>query len=206
MKKLLVVIAVAMLGNFSAKAQEKGNIELGAALGVNLTNVSTSDSDISGDTKTGFYGAVSGEYYFSDRWGIKAKLVSDPKGWANDYLFVNYSLIKTDAKLNYVTIPVMANWHFGRNRNWYLNFGLYAGFLLMAKETALDTDLKDELKGTDFGLAAGIGYKFFINDNTKIYIEYAEQAGFVDIVKENEGDALRNSRSAFNVGVLFTLD
>lgn len=205
MKKLLVIIAVAMLGSFGAKAQEKGNIELGAALGVNLTNVST--GSVSGDTKVALYGGVSGEYYFSDRWGIKAKLVYDAKGWANGYLMTNFtSIATTDYKLNYVTIPVMANWHFGRNRNWYLNFGLYAGFLLSAKDSEFDMDLKDDFKGTDFGLAAGIGYKFFITDRTKIYIEYGEQVGFVDIAEENDGDALRNSRSAISVGVLFTLD
>ncbi len=205
MKKLLCIIAVAMLGIFGVYAQEEGNIELGASVGVNLANVTT--DDVSGDIKAGFNGAVSGEYYFSDRWGIKAKLVYDRKGWADGYLISDFNTITaTDYKLNYVTIPVMANWHFGGNRNWYLNFGLYAGFLLNAKDSEFDTDLKDYFKGADFGLAAGIGYKFFINDNTKIYIEYAEQAGFIDIAKGNDGDALKNSRTAFNVGVLFTLD
>lgn len=50
-----------------------------------------------------------------------------------------------------------------------------------------------------------IGYKFELNDKTKLFIEYDGQSGFTDIFKINNGDAVRNGRSSLNLGVLFNL-
>ena len=99
----------------------------------------------------------------------------------------------------------MANWHFGSNRDWYMNFGPYVGFLISAEDSELGLDLKDGFKSTDFGLALGIGYKFEIDDNLKLFIEYDGQSGLSDIFEENAGDSIRNARSSFNIGVLFNL-
>ena len=99
----------------------------------------------------------------------------------------------------------MANWHFSSNRNWYLNFGPYIGFLVNVEDSELGLDLKDEFKSTDFGFAYGIGYKFKIDDNMKLYIEYDGQTGFIDIFEENSGNSVRNGRSSFNIGALFNL-
>ena len=117
----------------------------------------------------------------------------------------DFNTVTTDFKLNYVTIPVMANWHFGSTRKWYLNFGPYIGILLNAEDSELGLDLKEGFKSTDIGLAIGIGYKFNLSENTKMYIEYDEQTGFTDVFEVNEGNALSNRRSSFNVGVLFIL-
>ncbi|WP_233496696.1 outer membrane beta-barrel protein [Mucilaginibacter hurinus] len=47
----------------------------------------------------------------------------------------------TNYKLDYLTIPVMANWHFGRTKNWYLHFGPYVAFLLNVKTSIANTDI-----------------------------------------------------------------
>ncbi len=53
----------------------------------------------------------------------------DQKGWDDGTITdVNGTFI-TDYNLNYLTVPVMANWHFGRTKNWYLNFGAYTAIL-----------------------------------------------------------------------------
>lgn len=209
MKKLLACIVFALIGISQLQAQENGTIEVGAIGGVSFVTV----SDIQGNSasaRVSFNFGASGEYYFSDRWGIKAGLIYDSKGWKDG--FINSldpagNSIRTDAdfKLNYLTIPVMANWHFGSTRKWYLNFGGYAGFLLNAEETAFGTDVKEGLTSTDFGLALGIGYKFPITDNIKLTIEYQEQFGLIDTFENNTGDAVTNRRSSFNVGALFNL-
>jgi hypothetical protein len=97
----------------------------------------------------------------------------------------------------------MANWHFGRERNWYLNVGPYAGFLLSAKAKEGDIDVKEAFAGTDFGLAFGIGVKFPVGDSSNLFIEYAGQSGFTDVFEENLGDAVRNGRSSLNLGITF---
>ncbi|EDP96336.1 porin family protein [Kordia algicida OT-1] len=210
MKKLVACIALAFISLSQLQAQDKGTIEIGAIGGINFATV----SDIQGNaakTRVAFNFGASGEYYFSDRWGIKTGLIYDSKGWADGFVesFNNTGdpqISSADFKLNYLTIPVMANWHFGSTRKWYLNFGGYAGFLLNAEETAFGNDVKDGLTSTDFGLALGIGYKFPISDKVKLCIEYQEQFGLVDIFENNTGDAVTNRRSSFNIGALFNLD
>jgi outer membrane protein W len=149
----------------------------------------------------------SAEYYFSENWGIKAMVMYDRKGWDDAFITdveSGYST-RTNINMDYITIPVMANWHFGRKNNWYLNFGPYVGFLTSAKDTELDIDLKDAHNTTDAGLAFGIGVKIPLNNYMKLFIEYQEQAGVIDIFKSNDVDPVLNSRSAFNIGINFML-
>ncbi len=207
MKRIIFPLLI-MAGISTANAQSKGSIEFGLGAGLNLSTITSSDFYGNPDTNVSFNFNGSAEYYFSDRWGIKAGLMYDRKGWDNGGLtdFETGTTIETDINLNYLTIPVMANWHFGGKRNWYLNFGPYVGFLMSAKDTELDIDLKDSHNTVDAGLALGIGVKIPVSNFIKIFIEYQEQAGFVDIFKDSDGfDPVLNSRSAFNVGVNFML-
>ncbi|WP_440880363.1 porin family protein [Tenacibaculum sp. C7A-26P2] len=214
MKKLLVAISITILSFNFLKAQEKGDIELGGNIGVNFSNVTLgrntfNNSNLSTDHTTGFNIALTGEYYFSDRWGIKTKLIYDQKGWGNGFLD-NYDTgerVISDYELSYFTIPVLANWHFGSNRNWYLNFGLYAGFLIDVnlKDISTNIELMESFETTDIGLALGIGYKFQISENTRLFFEFDGQSGFNSINKENNGENITNSRSSINFGALFFL-
>ncbi|AWA30503.1 hypothetical protein HYN48_10605 [Flavobacterium magnum] len=187
-----------------ASAQAKGDFEMAVGVGVNFSTVQ--DANLQADTGTGFNFSVGGDYYFSDRWSLKAKLYYDQKGWDGGFFTdANGDTFPADYNVNYLTVPVMANWHFGKKRNWYLNFGPYAGFLMSAKESSADTDVKDFFKSSDFGLALGIGVKIPVSDKMKIFIEYDEQAGLSDIAKNNDGSAIRNDRGSFNVGLNFML-
>jgi opacity protein-like surface antigen len=133
-------------------------------------------------------------------------LIYDQKGWDNDYIEdTNGNVYPTDINLNYLTVPIMANWHFGNKKNWYLNFGPYFGFLLDANETQFDSDVTDVFNTTDFGLALGIGVKVPVSDKLKIFFEYDGQGGINDIFKENQYSAVTNTRSSFNVGLNFLL-
>lgn len=212
MKNTLLVIT--FIGAvLTATAQGKGDIEVGGNLGLNLSNVSNFQNDQSADIKLSFNIAGSAEYYFSDTWGIKAKLIYDRKGWANGFLNVFdestndpfVTTLTTDYNLSYLTIPVMANLHFGRSDNWYLNFGPYVGFLLDASLSESDFDVNDAFNSTDVGLTLGIGVKIPLNDQTKLFFEYEGQSGFLDVFEDNSGDAVLNRRSSINAGLLFSL-
>ncbi len=208
MKKLLLMTAI-ICGMAKMNAQaDKGDFEVGAGIGVNIASVDVpSNNGTSTDANVGINIAFVGEYYFSDRWGIKSRLIYDQKGWGNGFVELEEEIYTTDYNLTYLTIPVMANWHFGSTRKWHLNFGPYAGFLLNAEDEARGMDLKEGFKSTDFGIVFGLGYKFPIAENTKLFIEYEEQYGLVDIFEQNiGGSAVVNSRTSFNVGVLFLLN
>ena len=87
-----------------------------------------------------------------------------------------------------------------------MNFGPYIGLLVSAEDSEFGIDLKDGFESTDFGLAYGIGHNFPLSDNLKLFIEYEGQAGLTDIFADNQGEAVRNGRSAFNAGIVFLLN
>jgi len=203
---LSLIVILFVIGGLSA--QDKSNIELSGNFGLNISNVSKIDSYEGTSSKISYNIGASAEYYFSDRWGIKAKIIYDRKGWADGFIDgYDYNLLITnvDFKLNYLTIPIMANWHFGSTRKWYLNFGPYVGFLLNVTEDWSGSDLSGSFKPVDFGLAYSIGYKFPISEEVKLFVEYDAQSGLTDIFEYSEMDTVRNGRSSFNIGAIFTI-
>lgn len=200
MKKLFLTVFITILGLINVNAQnDSGEFTLAPQLGLNLSNY-TSNENLNNKIRTAFNAGVIAEYYFSDRWSFRSGLLYDSKGTKitdsqrQDYI----------DKLNYLALPIHANWHFGSKRNWFLNFGPTLGFLLSAKADIPggEIDIKDQLDSTfDAGLGVGIGYVFDASDNTQLYIQYQGYNGFVNIIKTNYN--LFNATSAFNLGVIF---
>ena len=212
-KNFFIGVFVSFLSILNSNAQNKGDFELGAGFGRQISLDYDENYESRYQILTSLNTSVSGEYYFSDRWGLKMKLIHDTKGWSNtkspDPLSFNQEIggferyVDASHKLNYVTIPIMANWHFGKNKNWYLNFGPYFGFLLDTEDTAFGWDLKKTLyKDSDFGLSYGIGYKFTVGDHISLFVEYERQLGFTNIYKYGS-ETIKNSRVGLNLGALF---
>src|ERR1700740_3361518 len=128
MQKFFTTLLVALCFGTAAFSQKRaGDVEVGVNVGLNLATVSA-DQYTNSDYHTGFNAGVSLDYFFSQAWSIKVKAVYDQKGWKNGFMDNgNSQSYTTDYKLDYITIPVMANWHFGRTRNWFLDFGPYVG-------------------------------------------------------------------------------
>ncbi|MES2411098.1 MAG: porin family protein [Bacteroidota bacterium] len=205
MKKIILVALMAFGISSNLSAQKKGDVEFGLNIGFNSSSVS--DNEYSYDSSTGLNVGGSLDYYFSSVWSLKVKMIYDQKGWDNDVILNtdDGEYYPTDYNLDYLTIPVMANWHFGNKREWYINFGPYFGFLMSAKDTQFDADVKEFFNTNDFGLAAGIGVKLPISNKLKFFAEIEGQGGFTDINKEPGYASLTNSRSSINVGLNFLL-
>ncbi|WP_293310607.1 porin family protein [Pedobacter sp. UBA5917] len=205
MRKLLTLLLLSGLG-VTAHAQEKNSFEVGLHVGYNAATVSA-NNQTSNDFRNGFNVTAIGDYFFSDRWSIKAKIGYDQKGWDNGYLtnLDNGQSFVTDYHINYLTIPIMANWHFGKKRNWYLNFGPYFGILLNATETKFNTDLKEFIHNRDIGIDLGIGVKVPLTSKLRVMFEVDGQSGITDMFKQNQGYRVRSGRSGVNVGLLYGL-
>lgn len=204
MKKLIIasLLTIVTLNVFS---QQKGIFEIGLNTGYNGATV-TAGSLVNTSSRNGINVGVSGDYYFSDRWSVKLKLIYDQKGWDRGYVRdlsgQNYT---TDYRLDYMTVPVMANWHFGKKRNWYLHFGPYVGFLISATETRFNMDLKQIFQSVDAGVDLGIGVKIPVSQRTKLFFELDGQSGLSDISAQYQENKFLNSRSSINVGFVFDL-
>jgi opacity protein-like surface antigen len=197
-----------------ANAQISKGFELGANIGYNTSTIQQFDyydkSGEIGGVNLGF----SAEYYFSENWSIKGKLTYDQKGWADGYIIEDTSpagggtsvVNGIQFNLNYLTVPVMASWHFGRARNWYLHFGPYVGFLLSASDNNNDGNVKPLFNSTDFGFDAGIGVKFPVAKKVKLFIEADGQSGIPNIVVQNGASSLESERSSLNFGVTFDMN
>jgi hypothetical protein len=193
------------LGIYTATlAQTKGTTEFGVNVGLNATNVENNNGNnhASHDYRIGLNVGVSADYYISDQWSIKAKLIYDQKGWNHTLILLGNNYYPSNFKFNYLTIPIMANLHFGKTRNWYLNLGPYMGILLNAKTTTNNIDLTNYINGPEAGLAAGIGLKFPIAGRSKFFIEYLGQGGVFDISKKNLV-SYYNISGSLNVGINF---
>ncbi|MGY4536362.1 hypothetical protein ACVW0P_000769 [Mucilaginibacter sp. UYNi724] len=195
----LIAVCVISTASFS---QTKGTNQFGIQVGYNATTV-TASGYTNTDYRSGFNAGIVMDHYFSNSWSIKTKALYDQKGWNSGYISSPSGSFTTNYQVDYVTVPIMANWHFGRTKNWYLNFGPYVGVLLNAKESAGGTDFKDYFNSTDVGLDLGIGVKFPVTNTSRFFIELNGAGGITDMVKNNTGPALRNSASSVNIGFAF---
>ncbi|HTI58218.1 porin family protein [Mucilaginibacter sp.] len=206
MKKILTAILILSGIYTTALAQAPNNGEFGINVGLNTSSVQYSGTGENSDYKVGVNFGISGEYYFSDRWGVKAKVIYDQKGWGNGFIQLEdgTEIDGVNYHLNYFTVPIMANWHFGRKRNWYLDFGPYVGFLASANESSNSADIKPLFTSTDVGIAFGLGVKVPVSRTASVFFEYDGQGGLNNVFKDSDG-TFQNIRSSFNVGLLFPI-
>ncbi|MFD2145647.1 porin family protein [Mucilaginibacter antarcticus] len=183
----------------------KGQTEFGLGIGYGASYVTEGGSGQTSKSIGVLNVAASLDHYFSDRWSLKAKVVYDKKGWGNGFitdLSTGKTVTGVQYNYDYITVPVMANWHFGKTRNWYLNFGPYVGFLLSAEAKDFNLDVKPYSATTDAGLAVGIGVKIPLSEKLKFFVEYDGQSGFVNVIK-SAANSSQMGRGSFNVGLNF---
>ncbi|QJB33093.1 PorT family protein [Chitinophaga oryzae] len=234
MKKLrlaVAVIAAAALCPFMAKAQ----IDLGAKAGLsipNLTSGSSSNPINSGwSSRLGLDAGIHAEFHLTKRFSIQPEIRYSSQGGKKDgnqgfaptpemagafqqmgqpvppYLYATY---KSEAKFNYLMVPVLAKYHFGFSPKWdlYVAAGPFVSFLLNGKnETSgtsqifaddahkqplpfpavdftRDQDIKNDLKKANFGISGHVGLAYHLNGRSAIFIEGGGNYGFVKIQKD----------------------
>ncbi|HZX59958.1 MAG TPA: porin family protein [Mucilaginibacter sp.] len=206
MKKIITTLLILSAIYTTAFAQTRNATEFGVNIGLNSSTIQYSGTGQNSDYKDGANFGVSLEHYFSDRWSFKVKAIYDQKGWGNGFLVLadGTQIDGVDYHLNYITVPLMANWHFGRMRNWYLDFGPYVGFLASASETSNSADVKPLFNSTDVGIAFGIGVKIPVSNQVKLILEYDGQGGLTNVFTQSDG-TYQNIRSSLNVGFVFPI-
>ncbi len=197
MNKYLLILAITIFSTNLFGQDEswpmKGDSEIGIIVGFNASQYYGSDiSSDEVDYSSGVIFGASYDHYFSDKWSLKVAAYYDQKGAKDPFA--------GDLNVNYLTIPINPNWHFGKRKRWFLNFGPYAGFLLSAN--AFGIDVKDSVKSTDFGFNTGIGIKIPIGNKLNFFIESTGQSGFTSVDAE-DNTSVKNSRGSLAIGVFF---
>ena len=187
MKKTLSLFVFASLLAIGANAQ---GISGGLKLGLNLAN-QTISSDYA-TTSPNFRPTIHAGGYvtvmLSEHFGVQPEILYSGQGAKNGNA-VN--------KFNYLTVPVLLRYNF--TDLFSIHAGPQVGILMSAKADAGngEQDVKDQLKSTDIGIAAGLGVDLPMGLN----FGFRFVKGMTNIVENStNGLKYKNYNLQFSVG------
>lgn len=145
-----------------------------------------------------FMAGISLDYYIADKVSIKGNLSFDRKTYEYDLeesYFQEFDPVisdpidlKINATFKFITFALMLKYDFKKENGFFVNAGPYAGLLLEMKVKAKGSgypeenfDYTENYKSYDFGISAGIGKSFKINDKNDIVIEIRDNFGLVPL-------------------------
>ncbi|MEY2692162.1 MAG: hypothetical protein RIT03_552 [Bacteroidota bacterium] len=193
MKKILVISSLLLSFLSYAQLREKGTTELIPVIGSASSNY-YGQTNLSNEPLSSVNLGVQGDYFYSNRWSLRSGLLFQKMGSQFGGFFKE--------ELNYISIPVNANWHFGSTRKWNLNFGPTFGLLTAANSNGVD--IKSDLNGFQYGLQVGIGYKLQLSEKFSILLDYQSMSGLSKVSKDSQNQ-LKNSYGSFDLGAVFKL-
>jgi hypothetical protein len=194
-----------LLSSFLSFGQirEKGQIELSPIIGYSYSNQLQSFL-FGASPVSGIQIGANGNYFLNDRWSLRSGLLLQKMGAGK----VEFAIFNTEysEKTSYITLPITINYHFGSNRNWYLNYGVSVGALTKAEADYYDgagfVNIKDIANPIQFGINSGIGYKFEITPKFLVIIENSNMVGLTKTTEQKKGT---NFYMSFNLGVVYSL-
>ena len=176
---LTVLLACMIIGTASAQS-----VNIGIKGGLNIYTLS-GDNDASNDYKPSFHIGLLGHIHMSKNFALQPELVFSAQGTKYDD-DKNYDL-------NYINVPLLFQYMF--DNGFRLQAGPQVGFLVSAE--ADGTDVKDNLKGTDFGIGIGASY---INPASNFGFDVRYNHGLSNI---NENDNIDSYNRGFQLGVFY---
>jgi len=156
MKKLLIIVCIASLTFVSCSTTKTAR--LGLKAGANFSTISGDDTD-NVKTLTAFHVGGVAEVPVSDNFSVQPELLYSSQGAK----YEESEGYDGKFKFDYINVPVMAK--FNVSNGLSLEAGPQVGFLMSAKDEYNSTgdsgeeDIKDFVKGLDFGLNIGAGYR-----------------------------------------------
>lgn len=196
MKKTLLIIALALGIVVTTPAQEDG-IRFGAKAGINLASVSGDDTDDL-DGRTSLHIGALVEIPINDKFAFQPELLYSAQGSTADVAGTDVT-----TAIDYINIPLMGKYYVAEG--FSIQAGPQIGFLASANAKADggdDVDIKDQVKGIDFGVNFGLGYQLDMG----LFFDGRYNLGLTDIADERaDGDDGSNQNAViqFSVGYKF---
>jgi hypothetical protein len=156
MKKLLILSIVTSLTLVSCSTTQKARI--GVKAGANFSTINGDETD-NLKTLTAFHVGAVAEVPVSDNFSVQPELLYSSQGAK----YEESEGYDGKFKFDYINVPIMAK--FNVSNGLSLEAGPQVGFLMSAKDEYSSTgdsgsdDIKDDIKGLDFGLNIGAGLK-----------------------------------------------
>lgn len=149
------------------------------------------------------------------------------------YLYADF---KNKSVLNYLEIPLMGKYQWVHSKRWcsFVEAGPYVGFLLSAKEKTsgmsqiyldrnrtpltiegqplppfsfdADTNVKNDLNTVNWGIMAGVGMGYMLNDHNEIFFKIHGEYGLRSVQKNTASNGSSNTGClVFSIGYKYKL-
>jgi hypothetical protein len=219
--KNLLVLAFFLIGYAFANAQESDRpLQFGVKAGINFADITGDDVD-SFSGRTSIHFGVYAEIPICESFSFQPELLYSAQGSEFEDTFTESDgeimyvyVAKGKVKADYLNVPLMAKYYV--TKGFSIEAGPQVGFLLSAKEeydftytegsitetTSGEEDIKDSLKGIDFGLNFGLGYK--LDNGLNFGARY--NLGLLDINDDPDylgNSSYKNSVIQVSVGFMF---
>lgn len=197
MKKLLLIAVLALFSFNALNAQSP--FRIGVKAGVNFSDI-TGEMVDSFNGRTAFHAGFMVEGFKCEKFALQAELVYSLQG--SDYEEEEFDISGT-VKVDYLNIPIMGKYYVAEG--FSLQAGPQIGFLLSATDEfeGEEEDIKDFLKGTDFGVNFGLGYELDngLNFAARYNVGLSDNLDTTEF--ESEGAEYKNSVIQISVGWFF---
>lgn len=192
-KKLLCVLAILASVTFST-AQSSSGFDFGIKGGVNIAGLAGDNFQDAQKELISFHGGLVGELHFSYLFSVQTELTYSEQG----IQVIDNDGPDLDYKMNYLQLPVMAKFYFVEDYS-SLEFGPQFSYKI---NEDVETYSEDRLRDFDFGIVAGLTYKF---DNG-IFVSGRYYHGLDDLLISSSafGSAyIRSNNIQFSLGYMF---
>ena len=176
-----------LTASFTGALAQGFSFGLKAGLNFSKEVVNGSGITLNTDNITSFHGGVYGKIMVTPNFGIQPELLYSGQGGT-----VSSGGVTSTSKFAYLNIPVMLRYNIVPAFN--LQAGPQIGFLMSA--TSNGTDIKSQLKSTDFGLGFGLGVDLPVGLN--FAARYV--IGLSDIQATSTSATLKNTVIQISIG------
>ncbi len=227
MRKLITLGLSLLFFILSAEAQ-KNTQSYGINTGVNLN---TARGNVVYKPAVGVLPGIHlGAYYkinFTNTVALKIMLAYDQMGWAYRSLYFENSngtgIVKGDVlqKINYLNLPVVAAYSFGKKIKFTAEAGVFTGLLLNNKTITKITEAaapntppsttkssSANRKKINYGLVAGAGMALPLTSSTQLHFNCANNFGLANIYKSSPGQpttTIKTNTFSITAGLSFLI-
>jgi hypothetical protein len=253
MKKIIYLLVYSITFFFMHHSFAQTRIDIGIKAGLSIPNLTSGDShnpiNSGYGSRLGPDAAVHVEFHLSAHFSVQPQLEYSSQGGKKDgnqaftvppemqplfppgqvpqYLYANY---KSEAKINYLMLPVLAKYHIPLASHWdfYIAAGPFVSMVLSAKnetngtseiyldsghQQALPTgaqsfdrteDIKDDLHRFNAGISGHVGFAYTVGKGS-VFIEGGGNYGFVNIQKDDMNGANKTGAAVVVLGYAFKL-
>lgn len=212
-------VSLIFLSLFLFSSGQNKTIEFGFQSGVNI-NAAYGNSGLknySGST-AGVHVGVHFKMKMNRRLALKAILAYDQNGWAYRSLTFtddNGNDLGTGdlvEKINYLNLPILAEYSFGKKIKFNVDAGFFAGYLLKytavqkIKEPVASTNTfaLTNRKAINFGLSAGAGVQIPVSPKMKLDFGIRDNVGLANIYKPQATENSTIKTNSFSIISGFT--